>query len=64
MNDIDDLTSRGIKECLSYFSIPNDEEWRLSISKEIMTSLKDTHIVIPGFESEELIQMLNYICSS
>ena len=63
VNAISSLTAREVKSNFCYFPIPEGEEWRVQISREIMSARSNKDIDIVGFQTDELNFMLSYICS-
>ena len=55
------ITARIVKDKLCYRPVPEGEEWRISVAKEIIKS-RDSTIEIPGFSSDEKDQILDYVC--
>ena len=48
---------------LEYFSVPKNEGWRIDIlNKLIETKLDNTEV--PGFSSQEIEEMINFVCIS
>ena len=54
------LSSSVVKKKVRYFPLPIEEDWRLPILMGVI----DNNIKIPGFTSEELDDIKNYICTS
>ena len=63
-SDISGLTSKGVKDGMLYFPVPEEEEWRLQISLELLSTRKNNDLEIPGFQTHEINSLLNHICSS
>ena len=43
--------------------MPAGEAWRVEIASELMKS-RDQHLVIPGFDNDNIKEMLDNICSN
>ena len=56
----DSLTSATVKKSMKYFSVPDNEQWRVGILTELLSET----IEIPGFASQEIEDIKNYICTS
>ena len=52
------LNSMMIKRILKYFPVPGEEEWRLTILRELVD------MQIPGFSLEEVQEIRDFICTS
>ena len=50
------LTSTCVKSKMSYFSIPEVEQWRVNIVTELL-QLKDHKLSLPGFSEDEIEAM-------
>ena len=48
---------------LSYFPIDENETWRVSLISEIIES-REKNLDVPGFNDDELSEILNYACVS
>lgn len=61
-NQVDEINLKDIKNIV-YQHIPRDSEWKIEFVKELIDhQLGKT--VIPGFESNEIDDTLNYVCTS
>ena len=58
------LSSQLVKAKLRYRTIPNDEIWRLSLSRELKNICDNNDLLPPGFTNDEVEEMLKYVCSS
>ena len=54
------LSASAVKSTLEYFPVPVGEEGRVQILKE----LKNHEVEVPGFSSEELREITEYVCTS
>ena len=64
--DLDDtslLTSTWVKSKMSYFSIPEVEQWRVNTVTELL-QLRDHKLSLPGFSEDEIEAMLKFTCTS
>ena len=50
-------------ENINYFKLDEKESWKVQCIQEIIEA-KNNRVEIPGFEREELQEMLNYLCTS
>ena len=55
------LTPRNVAS-LEYFRIPEENKWKIPILEELM-SARNGHAVIPKVDLDEIIFMLNEICT-
>ena len=61
--DISHLTSKNVKSSMSYFDVPQEEEWRVNIVTELL-NVRDHTFTLPGFTHAEIKTMLNFTCTS
>ena len=54
------LTARTIKEKMKYFPVPPQESWRIGFLLELMNS----NLEFPGFKTDEVDEMISYLCKS
>ena len=47
---------------ISYFKVKEEDKWRVLMTKEIVEA-KASKVEVPGFEDEELEEILSYICT-
>ena len=59
--DTDFLSPQLVKKKLSYRSACENEVWRIDAARELL-SLRDQNLILPGFTSDEINQMLDYVC--
>ena len=45
-----------------YRTIPDSEEWRVNMCKELL-NVRENDVTVPGFSSDELEELLGYLCS-
>ena len=57
------LTSQCVKRNLTYFAIPDDEEWRRELVLELL-QLRDHDLSLEGFSEDEVTTLLNHVCTS
>ena len=57
------LTSNDIKKSLKYFDIPEGQEWRAPLVRELI-ALRDGQIGLQGFTVEEIKFLLEDQCES
>ena len=60
---IEQLTSKVVKSRLGYVNVPNDQEWRVHLASELY-DIRNESRTIPGFSSDEIECMLQYVCIS
>ena len=61
-DDIDELTPHDAKNIV-YAPLPSEDEWRIGFAKEI-TDIKFGRMSLEGFSTEELNDLLRYVCIS
>ena len=61
-NLVDELHVDDI-DSMEYHSIPGNEAWRVGMLKELV-SIRENETVVPGMTSEELTEIMNYICTA
>ena len=54
------LTPAMVKNEMSYFRVPDGEEWRVGVLSDLLAN----DLVIPGFTTEELDDIKNHLCTS
>ena len=54
-----DLTKLSVKSNLTYAEVSDEHFWEIPFLKELL-SVRSNEIVIPGFERDELSQIINY----
>ena len=58
------LSSKIVKSKLRYMTTPKDESWRVSLGIELLKVREDKEFGLPGFNSDEIDQLLTYVCIS
>ena len=61
-NSVDNIRVEDI-DTMEYHTIPENEEWRVSLVKEII-EVKENEYEVPGFTNEELEEIINFVCTS
>ena len=56
--DRSELTPRVIKDKMEYFPVPSQEVWRVGLLHELFSDNMD----IPGFNKDEIDDMVAYLC--
>ena len=56
-------TKNEVKSKMKYFPVPNSEEWRLPLLKDLVGCKFDS-LVIPRFSKLEVEELLKYICTT
>ena len=59
---VSELDSSEVKENFKYKAVPDDQVWRIPIVKELI-EVKAGNAVIEGFTNEEILAMLEHVCS-
>ena len=54
------LSPEVIKMKMKYFAVPPNESWRT----EFLSELMDNQLEIPGLNSEDIQEMISYLCTS
>ena len=54
------LSASAVKRSVQYFSVPQDEEWRVKMIQELVNN----EVEVPGFLPSELKAMKDYLCTS
>ena len=60
--DISSLTPRLVKEKVKFRVVPDNEEWRPNIARELFKMRDTESYEIPGFSTEEIEEMLRHVC--
>ena len=60
MEDVRYLNSNLIKSNMKYYPAPEEEEWRVGCLDELLNN----QLEIPGFDANELKDIVSFICSS
>ena len=63
-DDLDKLTANLVKKKLEYKTVPIDEEWRVTLGKELIKIRDDEATELPGFSTEECEELLHHICTT
>ena len=61
---LSNLTACHIKKKMSYQTIPEEEQWRLDISQELLKLHDGNYLDLPGFNNYEVKEMLRHVCVS
>ena len=61
--NVDEITSKDVRDKMRYWIISDEELWRQDICKEIL-SLKEGDLEVEGFFSAEIEEIFRYICTS
>ena len=61
--DVENLKSKIDMTCanVSFSEVPGGEKWRINAMKEL-SKIKSNHLTVHGFTSEEVDEMLQFIC--
>ena len=60
LNSISDLNCDSINK-LVYSEVPNDQLWRINFIHELLSTRND-ELEVPGFTSDEISDMIDFIC--
>jgi hypothetical protein len=55
------LTSQKVKSSMRYAPVPEDEEWRVSLIRELLAASLENEVDVP-LSSQEIEDILNYAC--
>ena len=60
--NIDELSSQEVKNKVRYRNLPQDEEWRIPILKEMLFA-RENNIEIEGLTKRDINHIINYVCT-
>ena len=60
MEDVRYLNSTLIRSNMNYYPVPVEEEWRVGCLDELLND----QLEVPGFNENELKDIVSFICSS
>ena len=60
--DIEKLKPAMVKDKVRYRVIPDDETWRIDMCKELMNLRRNDDIQVVGFTTDELEELLTFLC--
>ena len=60
---VEELDSYVVKNKMKYFTLPEQESWRVPLICELM-SVNSQQFIVPGFTKNEIDDMLVYACTS
>ena len=61
-SSVDEMSKEDYKK-IDYHKIRDEEQWRLSLIDEII-DIKYKQLDVEGFDSEEIEEIFNYVCTS
>ena len=61
--DIEELSSQEVKNKVRYRNLPQDEEWRLPILKEMLFA-RENNIPIEGLSRRDINHIIKYVCTA
>jgi hypothetical protein len=61
LNRVDDLKPEKVD--IEYHKIENSDEWKINFVKELV-NIKQEELNVAGMVSEELDEIIEYLCSS
>ena len=59
--EFDRLSASLLKRKMVYQEVPTDEKWWVPACRELL-ELRQQKLDLPGFENDEIQEMLDYIC--
>ena len=59
----DDLTAKVVKNNCSYFRMPETEQWRAPLLKELI-NIRDGQLLLGNFDTEEIKFAIDHLCLS
>ena len=62
LNFISEMNSSNISD-LVYSEVPKTEKWRIGLVNELM-NIRHGTIEVPGFSSDDISDILDYVCTS
>ena len=62
-DEMSNLTPAMVRKNFNYMTPPVDEQWRVTLMKELISVRNAGYVDVPGFTSSELEDMLTSICS-
>ena len=60
---VDDLTAAVVKKNCCYFRMPETEQWRAPLLKELI-NIRDGQLLLRDFDSEEIKLTIDHLCLS
>ena len=57
------LNAKIVKEKICYQPVPDSEAWRIQFAYELLQYRED-NFVIPGFDRDEMKELLDYVCTT
>ena len=60
--NIDELSTQEVKNKVRYRNLPQDEEWRIPILKEMLFA-RENNIEIEGLTKRDINHIINYVCT-
>ena len=61
--DLNSLTPSMIKRKMQYMPVPDDEKWCVPMLKDLLSTRNGCNY-IPGFSSEEIEDVIKWLCTS
>ena len=63
LTDVEDLSASTVKKNCNFFPMPDAEQWRAPMLRELISS-RDGQLVIENFASEEIKDLIDHLCVS
>ena len=60
--DCGQLRSNLVKNNVRYRTVSDSEEWKVNLWKELL-NVRENDVTVPGFSSDELEELIGYLCS-
>ena len=57
------LNAQLVKKNLLYFMVPDGEQWRIPLIKELL-QLRQGHLVVDNLDSKEIGDIIDHLCTS
>ena len=63
-DEVADIHPSLVKKNMRYMQVPEGEQWRVSLLKELLMIRSNVSEGLPGFSSEEVQDLIDYLCVS
>ena len=63
LNDVEDLSASTVKKNYNVFPMPDAEQWRAPMLRELISS-RDGQLVIENVNDEEIKDLIDHLCVS
>ena len=58
-----DTKKKSFRECMKYFSIPEEEVWRLGVGMDLLR-VRNGEYVLEEFTKEEINDLITFVCTT